>query len=126
MPSPSASASTGSSGSPTASPSGSPAASQPPASGSAEVTIGTDEGQELLFVPETAEAPAGSQVTLTFQNVSQAPHNLTFSDPITAATQTIVAPGASETLEFTAPEAGDYAFVCTIHPGMDGVLTVTE
>jgi plastocyanin len=114
------------SGSAPASPSGSPAASQSPGSGSAEVTIGTDEGQELLFVPETAEAPTGAQVTLTFQNVSLAPHNLTFSDPIEAATQTIVNPGASETLEFAAPEPGDYTFVCTLHPGMDGVLTVTE
>ena len=108
------------------SPSGGPVASQSPGSGSAEVTIRTDEGQELLFVPETAEAPTGAQVTLTFQNVSLAPHNLTFSDPIESATQTIVAPGASETLEFPAPEPGDYAFVCTLHPGMDGVLTVTE
>ena len=91
-----------------------------------EITIGTDEGQELLFVPDTAEAPSGAAVTLTFQNVSEAPHNLTFNDPIEAATSTVVAPGASETLEFTAPEAGDYTFVCTLHPGMDGVLTVTE
>jgi len=91
-----------------------------------EITIGTDEGQELLFVPDAAEAPNGAAVTLTFQNVSQAPHNLTFSDPIDAATQTIVAPGASETLQFTAPGPGDYAFVCTLHPGMDGVLAVTE
>ncbi len=125
--SPSASASGSPAPSPGASvPGGSPAASQPPDSGNVEITIGTDEGQELLFVPDAAEAPSGAAVTLTFQNVSQAPHNLTFSDPIDAATQTIVAPGASETLEFTAPEAGDYTFVCTLHPGMDGVLTVTE
>lgn len=77
-------------------------------------------------MPEAAEAPTGAQVALTFQNLSQAPHNLTFSDPIEAATQTIVAPGASETLEFAAPAPGDYAFVCTLHPGMDGVLTITE
>ncbi|MDQ3448457.1 MAG: cupredoxin domain-containing protein [Chloroflexota bacterium] len=91
-----------------------------------EITIGTDEGQELLFVPETAEAPTGAQVTLIFRNVSQVPHNLTFQDPIDAATETIVDAGASGTLEFTAPEPGDYPFVCTLHPGMDGVLTVTE
>jgi plastocyanin len=102
----------------------SPAASQPPDTGSVEITIGTDEGQELRFVPETAEAPTGAQVSLTFQNVSQAPHNLVFDDPIEAATQTIVNPGDSETLEFAAPQAGDYTFVCTLHPGMDGVLTV--
>ncbi len=112
--------------SPSGSPEGSPAASQPPDSGSVEITIGTDEGQQLLFVPDTAEAPSGAAVTLTFQNVSEAPHNLTFNDPIEAATDTIVEPGASQTLEFTAPEAGDYTFVCTLHPGMDGVLTVTE
>lgn len=111
--------------SPAASPGGSSAASQPPESGDAEITIGTDEGQELLFVPDTAQAPTGAQITLTFQNVSQAPHNLFFDDPIEAATQTIVDPGASETIEFTAPEPGDYTFVCTLHPGMDGVLTVT-
>ncbi len=125
-PAPSPSAPADPSGSPAASPSGSPAVSQPPDSGSVEVTIGTDEGQELRFVPEAAEAPTGAQVALTFQNLSQAPHNLTFSDPIDAATQTIVAPGTSETLEFAAPAPGDYAFVCTIHPGMDGVLTITE
>ncbi len=112
--------------SPAASPGDSPAASQPPESGSAEITIGTDEGQDLLFVPETAEAPAGAQVSMIFDNVSQAPHNLTFDAPISAATQTIVNPGAAETIEFTAPEPGDYTFVCTLHPGMDGVLTVTE
>ncbi|CAN5434618.1 hypothetical protein BH20CHL6_BH20CHL6_17650 [soil metagenome] len=104
----------------------SPAASQPPDSGSVEITIGTDEEQQLMFVPDAAEAPTGAAVTLTFQNVSQAPHNLTVNDPIEAATDTIVEPGASQTLEFTAPEAGDYTFVCTLHPGMDGVLTVTE
>lgn len=112
--------------SPSGSPATSPAASQPPDSGSVEITIGTDEGQELLFVPDSAEAPSGAAVTLTFQNVSQAPHNLTFNDPIEAATETIVEPGASQTLEFTAPEPGDYTFVCTLHPGMDGILTVTQ
>jgi uncharacterized cupredoxin-like copper-binding protein len=40
----------------------------------------------------------------------------------------LLAPGGSETIEFTAPAAGSYTFVCT-YPGhygggMKGVLTV--
>jgi plastocyanin len=45
-------------------------------------------------------------------------------DGIDAATSTVVAAGATETISFTAPDPGSYAFVCTLHPGMDGTLTV--
>jgi plastocyanin len=90
-----------------------------------EVTIGTDTGAALQFDPSTASVPAGSTVRLLFENRSTSvPHNLTFGEPINEATATIVDPGGSETLEFAAPEPGDYQFVCTLHPGMEGVLTV--
>ncbi len=89
-----------------------------------EITVGTDEGTELLFDPLEVSVPAGATVRLTFVNESTVPHNLTFGDPINAATATIVDPGAEETIEFTAPEAGDYTFVCTLHPGMEGTLVV--
>ena len=88
------------------------------------ITIGTDTGSELLFDPTEATVPAGAQVELTFRNVSAVPHNLTMADGIEAATSTIVAAGAEETISFTAPQAGAYGFVCTLHPGMDGTLTV--
>jgi aldose sugar dehydrogenase len=91
----------------------------------AQVTIGTDTGAALQFDPAMASVPAGSTVQVTFENRSSGvPHNLTFSAPINAATATIVDPGASESLEFPAPEPGDYKFVCTLHPGMEGTLTV--
>ena len=64
-------------------------------------------------------------MTLEFANESTVPHNLTFGEPINAATATIVQPGASETLEFQAPEPGSYEFVCTLHPGMEGILEVS-
>ncbi|MEO8510052.1 MAG: PQQ-dependent sugar dehydrogenase [Chloroflexota bacterium] len=89
-----------------------------------EITIGTDTGTALLFDPLETTVPAGATVRLTFTNDSTVPHNLTFGAPINAATANIVDPGAQETIEFTAPEAGDYQFVCTLHPGMEGTLTV--
>ncbi len=109
-----------------ATPSGSAAAS---ASGEAtgevvELTVGTDEGAANEFDPDQISAPAGATVRLTFTNEATVPHNLTFGDPINAATEVIVDPGESETIEFTAPEAGEYTFVCTLHPGMEGTLTV--
>ena len=90
------------------------------------ITVGTDTGAELQFVPNEVSAPANTAITLVFNNESDSqPHNLTFQDgPITAATETNVPPGESETLEFTTPGPGDYSFVCTIHPGMDGTLHV--
>jgi len=106
-------------------PSGSTEPSAGPATGQAvDVTVGTDAGEELRFDPATVTVAAGSQVRLTFENRATVPHNLTLGDPIGAATATVVAPGTSETLEFGAPDPGDYAFACTLHPGMSGTLTV--
>lgn len=112
--------------SPSASPGASPTAgaTASPGDEATEVTIGTDTGADLRFDPDTASVPTGARVRLTFENRSTLPHNLTFDDPINVATSPVVNPGASEEIEFTAPAPGDYAFVCTLHPGMDGTLTV--
>jgi glucose/arabinose dehydrogenase/plastocyanin len=105
---------------PTSTPAGTPAGT------AVDVVVGTDDGTDNLFVPDQADVPTGGQVSLTFENMSTVPHNLTFGPPINEATSVVVAPGDSETLEFTAPEPGDYEFVCTLHPGMEGTLTVTQ
>ncbi|HET8776266.1 MAG TPA: PQQ-dependent sugar dehydrogenase [Candidatus Limnocylindria bacterium] len=91
-----------------------------------EITVGTDTGSANAFDPEEISVPAGTTVRLTFVNEATVPHNLTFGDPIDAATATVVQPGAEEVIEFTAPEPGDYTFVCTLHPGMEGTLVVEE
>ena len=103
----------------------SPAPGTPLPSDVVAITIGTDTGSQLVFDPTTATAPAGAQVEVTFENRSPVPHNLSFAPPINTSTNTIVDGGASETIGFTAPnEPGEYQFVCTLHPGMTGVLTI--
>lgn len=91
-----------------------------------EITVGTDTGAENLFDPTEVSVPSGATVRLTFVNESTVPHNLTFGDPIDAATAQIVQPGEEETIEFVAPEAGEYTYVCTLHPGMEGTLVVED
>lgn len=89
-----------------------------------QITVGTDTGTELKFDPVDVTVQTGVDVRLTFENRSEVPHNLTFEAPINVASSPMVEPATSETLEFTAPVPGDYAFVCTIHPGMEGNLLV--
>ncbi len=90
-----------------------------------EITVGTDTGTELIFDPTEVTVPTGATVRLTFVNESDSvPHNLVFGDPIDAGTATTVQPGEEETIEFTAPEPGEYTYVCTLHPGMEGTLIV--
>lgn len=116
--SPGASASAGASGSPAAGASGSPAIDVTP------LAIGTRTGTEIEFEPDEVSVPANSRVSVAFENLGSLPHNLTFAAPIGVATSPVVDPGASETIVFDAPAPGDYAFTCTLHPGMEGTLTV--
>ena len=106
----------------------SPAASGPtsgePSGETVEITVGTDTGADLKFDPAELTVKAGADVRVTFENRASVPHNLTFQAPINVATSTVVAPGTSETVQFKAPAAGEYPFVCTLHPGMGGKLIV--
>ena len=105
----------------------SPAPSASAAAGGGEgasVTIGTDTGGALKFDPIEASVAGGGDISVVFENRATLPHNLTFEAPIGAKTATIVNSGESETITFPAPEPGKYRFVCTLHPGMEGNLTV--
>jgi plastocyanin len=99
------------------------AAAQPVA---VAIEVGTGEGASLEFEPTSVSAPPNTAVDLTFVNQSTLPHNLTFQNEITAATDENLPAGASETISFVTPDPGTYPFVCTIHPGMDGELIVAE
>jgi plastocyanin len=88
------------------------------------VTIVTASGEQLAFVPaETAVAGPG-RVEIRFRNGSTFPHNLVFVEGVTASTDAIVEPGATDEVVVDLAAPGSYRFVCTIHEGMAGSITV--
>ena len=100
--------------------------SSPPATPAFELTIRSAGGDALAFRPDGVGAPARTHVRITFRNESTQPHNLTFPAPISAASMTIVDPGMFDVVDLLTPAPGSYPFVCTIHVGMSGTLTVTD
>ena len=101
-----------------------PATSGGANSGGSTITVATDEAYNSQFAPVKLEAPANTQVTLIFKNVSLIHHNLQFPAPIKAMTKLIVPAGKSDTITFTTPAAGTYKFVCSVHEYMIGTLHV--
>ncbi len=87
------------------------------------VTITTAAGEAMTFDPAETVAVPGAPILLRFRNASSLPHNLTFTG-FGAATRTIVEPGTSDDLQLSPLAAGAYPFVCTIHEGMAGILTI--
>jgi plastocyanin len=79
---------------------------------------GNDDDQ---FVPQTLTARVG-RLTLTLRN-GGVPHNLTFRDPALHGIG-VVSGDQSKSATLTFDKPGTYAFVCTIHPGMNGKVVV--
>lgn len=74
------------------------------------------------FAPKESES---SSVVVKFFNTSDGPHNVKFSSSsgVSLPTSKIIKPG--ETLEVRLPNApGVWSYVCVLHPGMDGVVTL--
>jgi plastocyanin len=89
-----------------------------------DVTITSAGGETPVFRPAETVVAAARPISITFQNASHLPHNLTFIGMTGAATRTIVDPGTSDNLLLAPLAAGAYPFVCTIHEGMAGILTI--
>lgn len=70
-----------------------------------------------FFEPETVEVPAGTEVTWTW--VGNNAHNVT-AEEFTSDTQ------SSGTFSHTFDRPGTYSYECTLHPGMDGTVIVTD
>ncbi len=98
-------------------------------SGTATVSDGAVEitAANLEFDASTIEAPAGEAFTITLVNDDSAPHNISIyteegGDEIVVGE--VVDGGGSIDVEVPAMDAGEYFFICDIHPDMNGTVVV--
>ncbi len=83
--------------------------------GSDAITI-----SDFSFGPATTSVPVGTTVTWT--NGDPFDHSVVSSDKTTFRSDPL---GNGNTFEFTFDAAGDFAYICGIHPSMQGTITVT-
>jgi plastocyanin len=77
--------------------------------------------KDIKFVPHDITVKVGQKITWT--NNDTPPHNVTATKGATFKSETLN-PGA--TFDYTPTKAGTIEYVCTIHPGQDGTITVTK
>ena len=87
--------------------------------GSAAVKVSATDA--LQFAPTSSTAKVGQVIEWT--NTGSVLHNITF-DEASCLTDSSFQPQGTWDIQFTQP--GSYPYHCTIHPGMDGTLTVTS
>jgi plastocyanin len=89
----------------------------------ADVTL---EAFNITFTQTTLTAPAGRPFTVAFDNRDAVPHNLDIRDAAgTSMFMGDIVTGPKVVVyEVPALPAGTYPFICTVHPGMTGTLTV--
>jgi plastocyanin len=78
--------------------------------------------RDFRFDPVTATVPAGSLVTVTLMNAGGVEHSFTAEAVHGSADAD---PGEVNTIPFTSPGPGTFAFHCRWHPRMTGTITVT-
>ena len=111
------------SGEPTAAPSGSAAPSASAATGEivqlAALNIQFDQSE--IF------APADAPFVIRFDNQEAVPHDVQIKDANGTPVFTGEIVTGPKVVEYQVPQldAGNYTFVCTVHPNMTGTLTVT-
>lgn len=76
---------------------------------------------DIKFVPERIKARVGQKIIWT--NNEAVPHNVTAREGADFASDTM---REGDTFEYTPTQAGTIDYVCTIHPGQTGQITVTE
>ena len=97
--------------------------------GTATVSGGAVEitAADLEFDAETIEAPAGETWTITLVNNDSAPHNIsiyTEEGGEEVVIGEVADPGETLEVEVPALDAGEYFFVCDIHPDMNGTVVI--
>ncbi len=88
--------------------------------GTAAVKVTATSG--LQFSPKQTTAKVGQVVQWTVAPDS-VPHNVTWDADQTINSPQTIAPGETWQVKFTV--AGTYIYHCTIHPGMDGQITIS-
>ncbi len=90
-------------------------------------TIAIKATEALAFDPTSVTAKVGEKVEGTLTQVGSIPHNIEFKDFGVKPEDTMVLKdGESKTFSFTPDKAGDFTYICTIHPAtMKGTLTVS-
>lgn len=97
--------------------------------GTVAVTDGVVElsAADLAFDANVIQAPAGEAFTISFTNNDTAPHNVsvyTEEGGDVLVEGEVIDPGASTEVQVEALDAGEYFFVCDIHPDMNGSVVV--
>ena len=77
--------------------------------------------KDIKFVPEKISVDVGQKIVWT--NNEDVPHNVTAREGADFASDTLQ---KDQTFEYTPTKAGTIAYVCTIHPGQNGSITVKE
>ena len=75
--------------------------------------------QNIAFDPKDVTVKAGQKITWTNDDTTD--HNVTADSGADFKSDNF---GKGGTFSFTPTKAGTIKYVCTIHPGMDGTLTV--
>lgn len=82
------------------------------------------EGSEFKFNPAQISLQAGEKVKVIFKNTGEARHDFVM-EGLNIKTK-VIAPGTSDTVEFTAPDTDTYTFYCSVpghrEAGMEGKL----
>ena len=84
---------------------------------SGSVSVGM---KDIKFVPESVSAKVGQKIVWT--NNEAIPHNVTATDGADFASDTM---RKDDTFQYTPTRAGTIKYVCTIHAGQNGEITVT-
>jgi plastocyanin len=106
-----------------------PAATSGDGGGTATVTDGAVEitAADLAFNATTIEATAGEAFTITLVNDDTAPHNIsihTEEGGDTIVEGVVINGGETVEVQVPALDAGEYFFMCDIHPDMNGTVVV--